>query len=176
MVSYTYELKIPHERIAVLIGTDGKVKKELEDLTKTSIRIDSSEGDIFVSGADPIGLYNAREIIQAVGRGFNPDLAKLLLKPDYSFEVLDLADYCKTKNDMVRLKGRVIGFDGKSRRLIEFLTDVNISVYGKTIGIIGEVAKVILARRAVDALLRGSTHSKVYHWLEAQRRDLKSAL
>lgn len=173
MAHYAYELKIPQERLAVLIGTDGSVKKELESLTSTAIRIDSKEGDIFITGSDPIGLYNIREIIQAIGRGFNPEIAKLLLKPDYCFEVVNLQEYCKTKNDMIRLKGRVIGTDGKSRRLIESLSEVNISVYGKTIAIIGEAQKVMVARKAVDSLLTGSTHSKVYRWLESQRRETK---
>jgi ribosomal RNA assembly protein len=173
MSDFVYELKIPHERIAVLIGTDGNVKKELEQLTKTAIKIDSKEGDILISGSDAIGLYNTREIIQAIGRGFNPEVAKLLLKSDYCLEVLNISDYCKTINDMNRLRGRVIGSAGKSRRLIEELGQVSMSVYGKTVGIIGEATKVMVARRAVDSLLRGSPHSKVYQWLEMQRKKLR---
>jgi ribosomal RNA assembly protein len=174
MADFTYELKIPQDRVAVLIGSEGSVKKELEDLTKTVIKVDSRECDISISGSDPIGLYNIREIIHAIGRGFNPELAKLLLKQDYCFELVNLNDYCRTKNDMTRLKGRVIGLDGKSRRLIDELADVHLSVYGKTIGIIGEATRVMTARKAVDSLLKGSTHSKVYHWLEGQRRRASS--
>jgi len=173
MADYNYEFKIPHERVAVLIGTDGKVKKELESLTNTTIKVDSKEGDISVSGEDPIGLFNVREIISAIGRGFNPDIAKLLLKPDYCFETVNLQDYCKTKNDMERLKGRVIGTAGKCRHIIEELSEVSISIYGKTISIVGEAARVSIARRAVDSLLQGSMHSKVYRWLESQRREIK---
>ena len=32
---YGYGLKIPKERIAVLIGTDGETKKQIEESTKT---------------------------------------------------------------------------------------------------------------------------------------------
>lgn len=173
-MEYTYALKIPHERIPVLIGTDGKVKQSLEALTKTMIKVDSKEGDVYVSGKDALGLFNIREIIQAIGRGFNPEVARLLLKPDYCFELVPISNYCRSKNDVKRLKGRVIGSDGKCRKLIEELAEVSISVYGKTIGIIGEATKVMTARRAVDLLLRGSPHSKVYHWLERQRRQIKA--
>ena len=35
MVEYSYELKIPKDRVAVLIGKDGEVKKSIEEDTKS---------------------------------------------------------------------------------------------------------------------------------------------
>jgi len=75
---------------------------------------------------------------------------------------------------MRRLKGRVIGADGKTRRIIEDMTETYVTVYGKTIGIIGETSNVSLARRAIESLLRGSPHSSVYKWLENQRRNIRT--
>lgn len=174
MKEFSYELKIPQDRVAVLIGKSGEVKKSLEADTKTSIKVDSKEGDIFIYGTDALGLYTAREIIRAVGRGFNPEIAKLLLKQDYTFESISLSEFTgKSKNTLLRLKGRVIGKDGKSRRLIEELSEAFISVYGKTVGIIGTAESSSMAKRAVEALLRGSTHANVYKWLEKKRRELK---
>ncbi len=174
MVEYSYELKVPKNRVAVIIGKEGSIKKEIEEATNTRLNIDSKEGDIFVSGEDALGLYTAREIIKAIGRGFNPDIAMLLLKPDYIFEVIDVSEYVgKSKEAMLRLKGRVIGKEGKSRRLIEELTECNISVFGKTISIIGLPESAANARQAVESLLRGSTHANVYKWLERRRRELK---
>lgn len=174
MAEYAYELKVPKNRVAVIIGKEGAVKKELEEATSTKLNIDSKEGDVFVSGEDALGLYTAREIIRAIGRGFNPEIAKLLLKPDYIFEVVDLREFTgKSINAMLRLKGRVIGKEGKSRRLIEELTECNISVFGKTISIIGTPDSAASARHAVESLLKGSTHANVYKWLERRRRDMK---
>src|SRR3989338_6029713 len=129
MVEYSYELKVPKNRVDVIIGKEGTIKKEIEETTSTKLNIDSKEGDVFVAGEDALGLYTAREIIKAIGRGFNPEVAKLLLKPDYIFEVVDVSEYVKSKEAMLRLKGRVIGKEGKSRRLIEELTECNISVF-----------------------------------------------
>jgi len=174
MTEYSYELKVPRNRIAVIIGKEGAVKKDIEDATSTKLDIDSKEGDIFVSGEDALGLYTAREIIKAIARGFNPEIASQLLKPDYVLEVVDLTDYVgKSKEAMLRLKGRVIGKEGKSRRLIEELAECNISVFGKTISIIGPPESAASARHAVESLLRGSTHANVYKWLERRRRELK---
>ncbi|MFH1408371.1 MAG: KH domain-containing protein [Nanoarchaeota archaeon] len=137
MDEFRYDLKIPLERVAVLIGKQGEIKKQLEEGSGCKLIVDSKEGDISVIGSDALQLYSLREVIRAVGRGFNPDIAEQLLKQDYLLEIIPLKDIARHKNDMIRLKGRVIGADGKSRRTIEMLTECSISVYGKTVGIIG---------------------------------------
>ena len=174
MPEYGYELRIPKDRIAVLIGKKGEIKKQIEEETKTKLKIDSKEGDVFISGEDALGLFNAREVITAIGRGFNPEIAMLLLKGDYVLEILDIRDFAgKSKATTIRLKGRVIGEGGKSRKTIEDLTECYVSVYGKTIGIIGEPENVSAARRAIEDLLKGSPHGNVYKWLEKRRRMMK---
>ena len=173
MDEYNYDIKIPKERVAVLIGTKGETKKLLEKETSTKLDIDSEEGDVAVSGKDSIKLFEAREIITAIGRGFNPDIALKLKKIDYVFELISLNDMAKNRNDMKRLKGRVIGQEGKSRKVIEDLTNCDICVYGKTIGIIGPAEEVASTRKAVDMLLEGAMHASVYKFLEKQRRDLR---
>ncbi len=74
-MDFVYELKIPKERVAVLIGKEGSVKEDIESSTKTKIKVDSKEGDVFISGEDGLGMYNAKEVIIAVGRGINPETA-----------------------------------------------------------------------------------------------------
>ncbi|MBW2966302.1 KH domain-containing protein [Candidatus Woesearchaeota archaeon] len=173
-MEYSYELKLPKERIAVLIGKKGEVKKRIEEETKTEIKVDSKEGDIFIKGKDALSLFTAREVITAIGRGFNPEIAELLLKGDYGLEILNITEFTgKNQASMIRLKGRVIGREGKSRKIIEELTECYISVYGKTIAIIGKPEDLANARRAVESLLQGSPHSNVYKWLEKRRREIK---
>jgi ribosomal RNA assembly protein len=173
MDQYTYELKIPKERVAVLIGKDGETKKELESITKTTIQIDSKEGDVQLIGTDSIQLFLLKDVIRAIARGFNPELAKQLFKQDYVLEVLQLSDYVKSKEQMPRLKGRVIGTSGKSRAIIEELTDTHVSVYGKTIAVLGFCDNVAVAKKALESLLTGSPHSSVFNWLEKHRKQQK---
>jgi ribosomal RNA assembly protein len=167
---YTYSVKIPKDRVAVLIGQNGTVKKELEEYTKSKILIDSQEGDVTIEGEDSLKVYNAREIVKAIARGFNPEYAKLLLKQDYTAEIINLPDFLgKSTKKIIRMKGRVIGSHGKSRKIIEDLTETRISVYGKTIGILGFYEDVIEAKRAIESLLTGSPHSTVFKWLERNK-------
>jgi len=170
---FSYDLKVPKERVAILIGKNGEIKKRIEESTNCKLKIDSEEGDVFITGTDSIGLYEAREVIRAIARGFNPDISCLLLKQDYMLDVIDLRDYAPTKNAQIRLKGRVIGQEGRARRVIEELTETHISVYGKTISIIGEIMNVGLAKIAIEKLLEGGMHAGVYKELEKKRRDLR---
>ncbi|MFH1275510.1 MAG: KH domain-containing protein [Candidatus Woesearchaeota archaeon] len=169
---FAYELKIPEERVAVLIGKGGVTKKEIEEATNSKLDI-SKEGDVIITGEDGLGLFTVKEIIKAIGRGFNPKTALLLLKTDYAFELIDMKDIAgKSQNNILRLKGRVIGKGGRSREEIERLTDTNISIYGKTIGIIGELQQVALARQAVAMLLEGAMHKTVYKFLEKKKKEI----
>lgn len=170
---FAYELRIPKERIAVLIGSKGEFKRALERETKTKLEIDSSEGDIRIKGADALLLYLCREIVRAIGRGFNPEVAMQLLKQDYAFDMISIQDYAKNSNDLERLRGRVIGEGGKSRKTIEELTHTNVCVFGKTVGLIGPAEHMTNARRAIESLLGGSPHAHVYRWLEKKRKEMR---
>jgi len=174
---YRYEIKIPKERIAVLIGEKGRVKKEIEQATRSRLDIDSEEGDVFISGTDSVGLMTVRDVVKSIGRGFNPEIAMRLTKQDYSFEAIDIMDFAKNTKDIVRVRGRIIGREGKARKKLEQITETSISVYGKTVGIIGLMDKVMLAKQAIESLLKGSPHSKVYAKIlrktkEGSRREM----
>jgi ribosomal RNA assembly protein len=82
-------------------------------------------------------------------------------------------EYSRSKKKSTRLKGRVIGEEGKARRIIEELTETYISVFGNTVSIIGQAYNVSICRRAIESLLSGSPHSGVYFWLEKKRKELK---
>ncbi|HJX05254.1 MAG TPA: KH domain-containing protein [Candidatus Nanoarchaeia archaeon] len=171
---YSYTLRIPRDRVAALIGVKGRDKKELEDSSSARISVDSEEGDVTIAGRDAVKLYALKEIILAIARGFSPDTARLLLKPDYMLEIINLKDYgLDNRNKMMRVKARVIGTEGKARRVIEELTGASLCIYGKTISIIGECTQVPNAKRAIELLIKGSMHSTVYKWLEDQRRKAR---
>lgn len=171
---FAYELKIPKNRIAVLIGKSGSTKKDIEENTETKININSQEGDILIEGEDALKLHTCKDMITAIGRGFNPEYAKLLLKQDYAMELINLNEYSSNQNSRLRLKGRVIGQEGKTRKYIESLTLTYIVVQGKTICIIGEIQRAVYARRAVEQLLKGSAHKNVYRWLEQMMKQVKT--
>jgi len=68
---------------------------------------------------EPLEEMDAMNVVKAIGRGFNPDKALRLIEKDIMLHLLDLNDYADTENSRNRLKGRVIGRDGETRRHLE---------------------------------------------------------
>jgi ribosomal RNA assembly protein len=156
-------VKIPEERIKLL----KKEKKFLEELQKfTNSKIEINE-EVRIETEDPLMLLRIKEVIKAIGRGFLPKDAIDLLDENYYLLIINVKDYAgKSRNRLITLKGRVIGTSGKTKKLIESLTNTKLAIYGKTISIIGTWENVEKAREAVEMLLEGKMHKTVYKFLE----------
>ena len=160
------EIKIPKARVAVLLGIKGKTKRRIEKATSTKFNATSKEGDVEIAG-EPLAVYQAEPIIKAVARGFNPDIALTLTNEENCFELIDIKQHSGgSKKKMSRMKSRLIGEKGRCRKTIEDIADVKLSIFGKTVGIIGKIENVHLARIAVQDILRGAPHGPVYKKLE----------
>ena len=172
-------VKIPKDRIGALIGPDGRVKERIEKQLRIEIGVDSETGDVTLTlspnAEDPSVLFRAKELVTAIGRGFAPERAFRLLQDDEALlEVIDLREiFGRSLSELERLKGRIIGQEGKTRRIIEELTDAEVSVYGHTVSIIADAEEMDIAREAVKMLLQGRQHSSVYRFLHKKRRELK---
>lgn len=173
-MKFEYEVKIPKERVAVLVGTKGNIKKLIEAKLKIKLLINSKTGDVNLEGEDSLDLVTGQNIVKAIGRGFNPEFALDLLNENIAFEVIDMTEYTgDSAKSLVRVRARAIGTGGKARTYIEKLTDTKIVIFGKTVGIIGNYENVGLARKAFDGLLLGQRHATVYSWLEKHRKNIK---
>ena len=164
-------VKIPKDRIAVLIGEKGRTKRQVKKETQTKLSIDSKEGVVTING-ESFQVYLTQHIVKAVARGFNPDIALNLLNENYSLEIINISDLIgKSRSDLIRQKSRLIGTKGKARIIIENITNTKISIYGKTVCIIGDTLDVMLARQGIEKLLQGAKHGNVYGWLERQKEQ-----
>ncbi len=176
----TTHVRVPMERIAILIGPKGEVRHYIEDRTGVKLDIDSKDGSVVVheEGAeDPFTAMRAAEIVKAIGRGFKPEHAFALVRDDYYFSLINITEYVgKKPNHVRRIRARLIGTDGKTRRVLEDLSESYISVYGNTVAIIGDLWGSDVARRAVDMLLSGSEHRTVYAYMEKMRRAKRLAV
>ncbi len=172
MIPEQITVKIPQDRIGVLIGHKGVVKWDIEKRSECKITVDSNEGEAYIEGAedgDPLKALRVAEMVKAIGRGFSPEVAVSLLDdPLLLFEVIPLSHL--TQKTLKRVKGRVIGKNGRTRRAIEDLAGVEITIYGKTISVIGHYHHIKAAHDAIEMLINGAPHSSVYAFLERRRR------
>jgi len=149
---------IPHERVGVLIGKNGKTKEKLE--RQASVRIKVEEQEVIINGDDPGILLKVMEVVKAVGRGFSPEHAFLLLQDDFELAVITLQG--EGHNTVKRLMARVIGKKGATRNIIEVETNCLLSIFGKTVALIGKQPQLSKAETAVEEILRGRSHGYVY--------------
>jgi ribosomal RNA assembly protein len=171
-------IRIPRDRVGVLIGPHGRNKKRIEATFQVNLTVDSETGNVEITPQpdqkDVSVLFTVRDISQAIGRGFSPRRAMTLLNEDQEFLILDLEEYVGTsKNALNRVKGRIIGRRGKSRALLEELTECLISIYGSTVAMIGSYEMLPVAREAVEMLIDGAFHKTVWNHLYAYRRKMK---
>ncbi len=157
-------LLVPLDRVGAIIGKNGSTKKDIESKTETKIAVNSAEGEIeIIRKGEPLKYFKALRIVKAIARGFAPENAYRLLKDDMVFDLIELQEELgKSESRIKAKKGRVIGAEGAAREEIEEDTGAKISVYGKTIGIIGKEGEVEKAKRAVEMLLGGSSHTSVF--------------
>lgn len=168
-------VKIPQDRIGVLIGEGGETMREIESRAEVRLDIDSENGSVEVEKTgDPVLGLKGPEIVKAIGRGFPPEEALSLLDDDVMmFDLIDIDAAARNKNDLERHKGRLIGEGGRTRELMEELTGANVVIYGTTMGIIGTPKQVDVVRSAAEMLIDGAPHGSVYSFLERKRNEMK---
>jgi len=169
-------VKVPQDRIGVLIGEGGERMREIESRSEVRLDIDSESGSVAIeSVGDPVTALVAPDIVRAIGRGFKPDAALSLLDDEMRmFDLIDISDKTRNDNDLRRQKGRLIGENGRTRELMEELSGADVVIYGSTIGMIGDPEEVEAVRRATGMILDGAPHGAVYSFLERKHRELTS--
>jgi ribosomal RNA assembly protein len=177
-VSQRTYLKIPRDRVGALIGPKGKAKKRIENFFGVVLTVDSDSGSVEIvvnpDTKDVSVIFTVQNIVKAIGRGFSPQRVEILAKEDFDLNIIDLSDYVgDSKNALARVRGRIIGKNGRSRAILEELTETRISVYGDTVAIIGNVENLGVAREAVMKLVKGAFHKTVWNFLYAYRRKMK---
>jgi len=158
-------VRVPEERARVIIGTKGSTKREIERVFNCKIDIKEG-GDVSIKGSDPLKVLKARDVVLAIGRGFSPQNALKLKDENLMLEVISLQELLgRNPSRIHRQKARIIGSSGCARKQIEEMTNTIISVYGKTVAIIGPAMNVKLARDAIIMLAEGAKHTTVYNFL-----------
>ncbi|MCD6411827.1 MAG: RNA-processing protein [Thermoplasmata archaeon] len=170
-------VKIPKERIGVLIGHNGKVRKEIEERSGIKLFIDSETGEVQIDDSnakDPLMPLKVENIVRAIGRGFSPEHAFLLFDDDMYFLLFDLREYVgKRESHIRRVKSRIIGRDGRTKHFIEHITDSHISVYGHTVSVITSLEYLEAVKTAIEMLINGSKHDTVYRYLQRKKKEIE---
>ena len=175
-MAFRESIKVPAERVGVIVGRDGRVKRRVEELTNARIDV-TPDGTVTITGTpesgDPVLAWKARDIVRAMARGFSPSNALTLIDEETRLLMISLRDSVGSSPDQVkRVAGRIIGERGRTRRAVEEITETKISVYGHTVSIICIDPGLEYAARAINMLIEGLPHASVYKYLESMRRAM----
>ena len=163
-------IKIPEKRVSVLVGNNGRTKSRIQKICNVKLSI-AEEGEVEIEG-ETADEFFAKDVIKAIGRGFEPNDALLLVKDEYQFFLMDLKEHLSNEKAIKRIKGRVIGEKGKIKIEIEEATESKISIYGNTIGIIAKMDTIEYAKEAVLMIVNGSQHNRVFGYLGRIRKQI----
>lgn len=164
------QILIPHKRAELI---DKKMLKTLSD--RLGCRIELEENVVSIEG-EPYDEYNAKNVITAFGRGFELDKALKLLSDDYFFQQINLKDTFHSKEQIMRVKARIIGTEGKAKEYMESFSGAEIAVFGSSVCIIGKIDEVKVAESAIRILITGGKHKTAYMVMEKERRKLEGVM
>ena len=161
------QVLIPTKRAKLL-----KNKLLLDSIEKRlNCKIHLEEENQVVIEGEAYEEYNAKNIISAFGRGFEIDQAYSLLSEEYFFTPINLKEIFRNKEQLMRIKGRIIGENGKTKEYIESVSGAKLCIYESTVSLIGTIDQIKIANVAINILLEGGTHKKAYRVMEKARRE-----
>lgn len=144
-----------------------KNKKKLEKILNVKITNVGKEVSVDGPGEDE---YFALKVIDALNLGFSFSDAISIKQHELEFDVINIKDYARRGN-LEKIRGRVIGKNGKALGAISELTKCSLEIKGNEIGIIGDPERIKFAIDAVIQIVQGSKHANVYKGLEKRKED-----
>jgi ribosomal RNA assembly protein len=112
--------------------------------------------------------YSAEKVVEALNFGFTMEAALMIKEEELIFEILNIKDYTK-RNDLERIRGRIIGTGGKTKKTLINLTECFIEIKENKVGIIGHPENMENATQAIVSLIKGAKQANVYAYLEHHR-------
>jgi ribosomal RNA assembly protein len=142
-----------------------KNKKKLQETL--NVKITNRGKEVYLEGTSE-NEYVAEKVIDALNFGFSLDKALLIKKEELMFEIIHIKDHTK-RNDLERIRGRIIGKGGKTLKTLSDLSECFIETNENHVGIIGYPEFIELAQEALISIIKGSKQSNVYAHLEKIR-------
>jgi ribosomal RNA assembly protein len=148
------------------------IRKIMQNKARLEFELDvklTNKGRIVFIEGNANDEFLALQVLEALIIGFNIDEALELKQDDFMLQTVNIKDITK-RNDLERVRARLIGTEGKTITTIENLTSCKLAIHGNKIGIIGKGLEVDDGVQAVKSMIHGSKQGNVYARLEKRRK------
>lgn len=162
------KLFFPRKEVERILDSRDLLEEELNieiEWENQKLKITSKKGNIQ-------DLIQGEEVLKALRWGFEPKIALMLRRQNYDIQKIDLKEY---GGDLHRIKGRVIGSGGKTKKKIERITKTNIMITKRQAIVIGAYNGLQLAVEAIERIASGQRRQYIYRWLHNEKRRLRWA-
>jgi len=150
------------EDIAKILKNKLKLEKQLKIKIKNN-------GKLFTINGTAEEEYLASKVFEAIDLGFSAEKALLLKDENKILHILSIKGITK-RHDIERVRGRVIGTQGKTLGNLSKLSNCHFSIKDNQVGIIGDAEKITEAILAVTSIIQGSKQGNVYARLEKETK------
>ncbi|ABP94828.1 MULTISPECIES: KH domain-containing protein [Metallosphaera] len=153
------------------------VKSLLDDLSRmggVEIIYDEKVKNFIVDpkNQNPYQALKVVSVIRAIGLGVSVSDALKLMGEEVMMDVIDLKEISNSRDNMTRVKGRIIGEGGKTKKIIQEYTGVSVVISGHYITLLGNYEQIPIAKKALELLVKGREHSTVYRYLDRAEQQL----
>jgi len=145
-----------------------KNRKHLEE--RLNVKITNKGREVFINGK-PEDEYIAEKVIEALNYGFEFKEAMLIKEEDFVLEIISIKDFTR-RNDLIRIRARIIGKQGKAKKTLNELTKCFFQVKDNEVAILGDPEHIYNAQEAIKLIIKGSKHANVYKYLERNQPKL----
>ena len=142
-------------------------KSKLELERKLNVKIKILENKVTVIG-DTLEEYDAIKVFDAIQFGFSIKKSLLLKQEDFIFRKIHVRDH--TKRNLRDIQSRLIGKNGKTKRIISEISGCEILIKEGEVGIVGYFEDVENTSTALISLIKGSKQSNMYKYLEKMNK------
>jgi len=162
---YTYEFDIKGIKV-----------NELENLLKErNIKYSRNKNKIIIYYEDFYFLYKFDKFVKGLRAGFDIKEILNILDNDWDILEIDLKQVFEKKmNHIIRVKGRIIGEEGKVLEELRNRTNADIIIKDKYIYILGDSISLQSAYEGIKRIIKGEKHSTVFNYLDKYIKDLRN--
>jgi ribosomal RNA assembly protein len=150
------------ENVGKVLQNKKRIESELE------VKITNKGKLVFVEG-NVDKEFEALQFMEAINLNFSVDRALLLKDENIILQTIHIKDITK-RNDLERVRARIIGTQGKTLKTLNNLTNCDFSLADNQIGIIGDTEDIEEGIQAVTSLIQGSKQSNVYSHAEREMK------